>query len=197
MNDETLKKLVAVIVNNNPGDVKLRIKNYLRVAADKWTNQETIDYLLKTFKNGYDVSRFLAPVRIMKTAANYPELQTVFKSLAPVSQSGEVNKFLGIEWGNVGTTIAGIAGAIIGGSILGNLLFPDSTNQNLPAPPTTQTTQTTTPKTMWQKVKDFYKEHPIIAWTGTAIAGLLLIWGLRKLFSKKKAAIIPGVTPAV
>lgn len=202
------KNLIQLIVENNPGDVKLRIKAYLRNGADKWTNQQVIDYIYKLYKQGYNVSMFLSPVKVLKTSPNFIQVKEFLKTYSENLNSPEARNFEETGGENnvtgqksffdsqFGQIILGLGGGILGGSILGGLLFPDLTDDNKPNPPTNPN-MTNDTRTFKQKVKDFFINHPYIAWGGTAVATVLLIWILRKIFSKKKAAIIPGVTPAV
>lgn len=188
------RQIIQLIVENNPADVKQRIKNRLGLNAIKWGDSETIDYLFNLFKQGYDISWALKDVIIMRTSPNFKEFAKWVDSLdesdglQQVAIARESRALVNRESvsdnpnaKSVWEYVAGIGAGILGGSILGTVLFPQESNSNLPQPPTSTNTEGNNnqnggegKKTFWQKVKTFYAEHPFISWGGTiAVVGVL------------------------
>lgn len=199
------RQIIQLIVENNPADVKMRIKNRVGLNAVKWGDSETTDYLFKLFKQGYDISWALKDVIIMRTAPNFKEFAKWIDSLdetdglQQVAIARESRALVNRESDAAGNSnaksvweyVAGIGAGILGGSILGTVLFPQESNSNLPQPPTNAGTQTPEPeqkKTFWQKVKTFYSEYPFISWGGTiALIGVLSYVVYLIVKPKKKA----------
>lgn len=200
------RQIIQLIVENNPADVKMRIKNRIGLNATKWGDSETIDYLFKLFKQGYDVSWALKDVIILRSAPNFKEFAKWVDSLdetdglQQVAIARESRALVNRESDAAGNGnaksvweyVAGIGAGILGGSVLGNVLFPQESNSNLPQPPTNAGSESGKPpedkKTFWQKVKTFYTEHPFISWGGTiAIIGIL-VYVFYLIFKPKKKA---------
>lgn len=122
MKFKTESELITFIVNNNGQDVRENLAKALNnKSIEGWRNEDVIRKLITLYNNGYDISG-IVNVPVLNLRETFPEFK------APEG------KFAGGL--NFGDILLSVAGALVAGSPVGNILFPQQTNtgaQPIPA----------------------------------------------------------------
>lgn len=129
---KTESDLISFIVNNNPSAVKAKLARVLvNRNVNNFSNSDVTRTIINYYNKGYDVSDLL-DVPVINVAETFPEL------------SG-ARGFENTQQGNLKfpQVLLQIGAALVGGSVLGNVLFPQETGaqqQPIPAPSNPETT---------------------------------------------------------
>lgn len=143
LNPSSYEELLTVIVSNNHQDVVANLSKVTNKDYRGYSVNDIVKELLKLYSNGYSISK-IVNVKVNNLPDIFPSYYEKYKD-AKIDLSGL----------NFGQVALGLLSGIVGGSILGNVLFgtdPQPPQATPPPPPPTIENKTPFLKTTTGKV---------------------------------------------
>lgn len=122
LNPSSYSEFIGVIVANNPEDVTANLSAATGRDYTGFSQSEIVNEVLRLYSNGYDISK-IVNVKVNNLSETFPSYAAKYKD-SKFSLSGL----------NFGQVALGLLSGVVGGSILGNVLFPPEGGQAPPQP---------------------------------------------------------------